>query len=118
MPKIDGPTSTFAQMSLFYAVVQNADSFEEGDLERMVGEFWTQYATTTRIDAVTSDEVERAARDFGVSDTNALRAEGLSGLKRMFFQRALKHHPDVGGSKERFIALKTSFELLKRWMTA
>lgn len=102
--------STQAIMFQFYSQPENFYLYSQADLEGFVNNFWRKMRMFPIIE---ENELKKSLETFGLFDKEGLLKLGMGGLRKMFLQKSLKHHPDLGGEQECFVVLKSSYEILK-----
>ena len=88
------------KLSEYYLDWRHYDATGEGDVQRLLSDFWRRYAAT--------DKQIMARQVLGVdagADWTAIR-EGYRRLAR-------QHHPDKGGDEKKFIEVREAYEILR-----
>ncbi|NRA45407.1 MAG: hypothetical protein HRU09_10680 [Oligoflexales bacterium] len=97
-------------MYQFYSDPENFYLYSEAELEHLVKRFWSKIRNYR---LATPKDIQSSLSVFGLLGRDQLVKIGVKGLRKMFLQKSLECHPDRGGEQEQFIALKSSYEVLK-----
>ncbi|MFK7827823.1 MAG: hypothetical protein AB8G05_26990 [Oligoflexales bacterium] len=99
-----------ATMYQFYSDPENFYLYNEADLDNFIGKFWSRMRAYKNVE---NEDVKKSLDVFGLQDQQELFNLGAIGLRRMFLQKSMECHPDMGGEQEQFIALRGSYEVLR-----
>lgn len=99
-----------ATMFAFYFDRASFGEYDEASLASMVRDFLRKVSAFRFAD----EEVEEALRRFGLTDREELAQLGAVELRRRFLQAAHLTHPDKGGQAKEFVALRRSYDVLRR----
>lgn len=88
------------KLSEYYLDWSNYDATGEGDVQRLLSDFWRRYAAT--------DKQTMALQVLGMDD-GADWAAIREGYRRL----ARQHHPDKGGNEKKFIEVREAYEILR-----
>jgi len=108
--------SVQAKMFSYYTNLSNIEEYEEEELRGMVRMFWKKIDMKLVKERPTHKQVEKALKYFGYRDVSSDTELSLAGLKRRYWSRAKRLHPDRGGSEEQFRVLGIHYEILRSYV--
>ena len=102
--------STQAVMYQFYADPENFYCYSKRELEEINQKFWNKIRSYREVN---EDDIKRSLKVFGLLNQEDVLKLGVVGFRKLFLKKSLECHPDLGGTPDKFISLKKSFEVLK-----
>ena len=98
-----GELNESSELREYYLDLNNFESTTEQDVDALLRGFWERY--------VSLDKTVEAFAQLGLAVEATWRE-----VKEAYRQLAAEHHPDRGGDQDRFIEIRTAYEVLSKAM--